>query len=281
MLVDLGELSRRGSLDWLTTALVIAADAAPGLDLQLQRRRIAALAEPLADADLRLCPPAEQARLVADYLYGELGFRGNDENYEDPANSLIHYVLDRRMGIAITLALIYVELARRSGVDARGVSFPGHFLVKVNDVHRTAGVDRSVFVDPLGGALLEEMDLSLLAERATGSSEVLDGWLEVASPQKIALRMLNNLRVAYRRRGDLSRLLVVLHRMCELQPDSGALLRDRGLLQAKLGAPRAAVSDLESYLHSMPHASDVQEVQELLDEPAERLHRDNPLDALN
>ncbi len=281
MLFDLGELARRGQLDWFTTALVIASDACPGLDMQLQRRRIAELAGPLHATDLKRRPPAEQARLVADYLYGELGFRGNDEDYDDPANSLIHEVLDRRLGIPISLALVYVELARRVGVDARGVGFPGHFLVKVNDVEHTAGVDRSVFLDPFGGNVLEDADISLLAERATGSGEVLEDWLEATPLNSIALRMLNNLRRAYRRRGDLAKLLVVLHRMCELQPDSAALLRDRGLLQAKLGAPRAAVSDLECYLSAMPQASDVQEVQELIDELSDRLHRHHPRDALN
>lgn len=281
MLVDLGELSRRGRLDWLTAALVVAADAEPGLDDRQLRRTLAELAAPLRDAQLELLPPAEQARWLGDYVFGELTFAGNEADYEDPRNSLLDKVLSRRRGIPISLALVYVEIARRVGVLASGVGFPGHFLVKVSDARRVAGVDRSVLVDPFGGALVEDPDLAILAERATGSAEVLPAWLEVSSTEQIVLRMLNNLRRAYRKRGDLPRLLVVLHRMCELSPESGALLRDRGLLQAKLGAPRAAVADLEGYLTAMPQASDVQDIQELIDQLSDRLHRQHPRDALN
>lgn len=281
MLVDLGELSRRGQLDWLTAALIIAADAQPALDDKQLRRDLAELATPLRDAQLDLLPPAEQARALGDYLFGELAFAGNDTDYEDPRNSLIDQVLTRRLGIPISLALVYVEIARRVGVSARGVSFPGHFLLKVADTRCSAGVDRSVIVDPFGGTVMQEPDLAILAERATGNPEIVPAWLEVSSTEKIVLRMLNNLRRGYRKRGDLPRLLVVLHRMCELEPTSGALLRDRGLIQAKLGAPRAAVSDLESYLSAMPQASDVQDIQELIDELSDRLHRQHPRDALN
>jgi regulator of sirC expression with transglutaminase-like and TPR domain len=281
MLVDLGQLASGGRLDWLTAALVIAQDADPALDSQEQRRRLQALAVPIAGRELNLRTPEEQAYELGDYLFRQLGFRGNDEDYEDPKNSLLNHVLERRLGIPISLALVYVEVARRAGVEASGVGFPGHFLIKIADQQAGRGSDRSVFVDPFGGSLLEAPDLELLAEKATGSSEVPPHWLYPADVSKIVLRMLNNLRAAYRRRGDQAGQLVVLHRMTELQPGSAQLLRDRGLLQAKLGAPRAAVADLEGYLSAMPQASDVQDVQQLIDDLSERLHRSHPRDALN
>jgi regulator of sirC expression with transglutaminase-like and TPR domain len=281
MLVDLGQLASGGRLDWLTAALVIAQDADPALDPHDQRRRLDQLAAPLVERELNLCSAEEQAYELGDYLFRQLGFRGNEEDYEDPKNSLLNHVLERKLGIPISLALVYVEVARRVGVEASGVGFPGHFLIKVADQQAGRGVDRSVFVDPFGGALLETPDLELLAEKATGNSEVPPHWLHTADVSKIVLRMLNNLRAAYRRRGDMAGQLVVLHRMTELQPGSAQLLRDRGLLQAKLGAPRAAVADLEGYLSAMPQASDVQDVQQLIDDLSERLHRSHPRDALN
>ncbi|HEX2735633.1 MAG TPA: tetratricopeptide repeat protein [Polyangiaceae bacterium] len=281
MLVDLGQLAAGGRLDWLTAALVMAQDADPSLDVQAVRRKLDEFAAPLLGRELSSRSPEEQAYELGDHLFRRLGFRGNEEDYEDPKNSLFNHVIERRLGIPITLALVYVEIARRAGVEASGVGFPGHFLVRIADPQLTLGFDRSIFVDPFGGAILETPDLELLAEKATGSSDVPEHWLQAADVPKIAVRMLNNLRSAYRRRGDLRGQLVVLHRMTELQPGSAQLLRDRGLLQAKLGAPRAAVADLEGYLTAMPQASDVQDVQQLIDDLSERLHRAHPRDAAN
>lgn len=281
MLLDLGALARGGRLDWLGAALLIAADAEPGMDSAAQRQIILDLAKPLRAQRLHTGPAIEQARAVADHLFLGLGFRGNDTDYEDPRNSLINHVLQRRLGIPISLALVFVEVARELGIPAVGVGFPGHFLVKINDERMVAGIDRSVFVDPFCGDVLEDIDLQLLAERATGHAEVMPQWLRPASVEQIVVRMLHNLRNAYQRAGDSARLLLVLHRLCELEPSSGALLRDRGLLQARLGAPRAAVEDLESYLSAAPHASDVQDIQELIDNLTDRLHRAHPKDALN
>lgn len=280
MPVDFGEVARAGQLHWLTAALWIATDVAPGLDAEALRRRLGALASPLRERDLTSAAPERQAKELVDHLYRGEGFRGNQADYEDPANSLLDQVLERRLGIPISLALVFVEVAQRLGIDAVGVGFPGHFLVKIQDQRRIAGIDRSVLVDPFDGQLLEHRDLELLAERATGDSEVQDSWLQPSRVEEVVLRMLNNLRAAYARRGDFARLLIVLNRMCELVPESAALLRDRGKLQAKLGAPHAALADLESYLNVMPRASDVQDVQQLIDDLSERLHR-QPHDALN
>jgi regulator of sirC expression with transglutaminase-like and TPR domain len=272
---------REGTLDWMSAALIIAGDAKPGLDVEAVRSKVRELSRSLAGRQLESLAPSEQAHAIGDHLYRRHGFRGCDGDRDDPRNSLLHEVIERRIGLPIVLALIYFEVAGRVGVAAEGVGFPGHFLLKVTDLRRVAGVDRSVFVDPVGGAVLESQDVGLLAERVTGSPEVLPNWLLPASIDKIALRMLNNLRSAHRLCGNLRGLLMVLHRMCELQPTAGGLLRDRGLLQAKLGAPRGAIVDLESYLHAMPHASDVQEIQEMLDALRDRLHRGNAADASN
>jgi regulator of sirC expression with transglutaminase-like and TPR domain len=278
---DLAELRRQGRLDWLTAAILIARDANPQLDADAIRREFDALARPLSANLLAGMPPAEQARALTEYLGNRLGFQGNEADYEDPNNSLIDRVLERKVGIPISLALIYVEVARRVGVDAVGVGFPGHFLVRINDQHPVADVDRGVMLDPFMGDVLVDTDLELLAERVTGSPDVDADWLRPAEVGQIVLRMLANLREAYARSGDNRRLLVVLHRMCELELNAAALLRDRGLLQAQLGAPRAALSDLESYLENTPQASDAQQIQELIDELSERVRSPGSARLLN
>ena len=281
MATDLAELQRQGRLDWLTAAILIARDANPQLDGDTIRKQLDSLARPLSAKLLSAQAPAEQANTLTDYIGRRLGFRGNEADYEDPNNSLIDRVLERKLGIPISLALVYVEIARRVGVDASGVAFPGHFLVRIGDPQRVAGVDRSVMLDPFVGDVLVDTDLELLAERATGSAEVNAEWLRPAPVGQIVLRMLANLREAYGRAGDNRRLLVVLHRMCELEHNATALLRDRGLLQAKLGAPRAALSDLEGYLEATPHARDAQQVQELVDELSESMRNPAAAQLLN
>lgn len=275
------EFVRGPKLDWLTGALLIAADVYPGLDFEEQRRKLAKLAQPDPGKVVDL-PPHRQAEIVADLLYRRAGFHGNEEDYDDPRNSLVNQVIDRRTGVPITLALVYTEIARLLGIQAVGVGFPGHFLVKVVDTRRTAGVDRSVFVDPFySGAVLTQTDLSNLAERCTGDSEVDPEWLVPVSSRQALHRMLSNLRSCYQQRGEAAQLLVVLHRLMEIAPHSASVLRERGNLQAKMGAPRAAISDLESYLERLPRASDAQEVQSVIDELSDSLHRSGSRQLLN
>lgn len=269
-------------LDWLSAALEVACDVYPAMDERAQRRALAELADGVAREGLERLSPRRQAEELSAYLYELHGFRGNAKDYDDPRNSLINDVLERRKGIPISLALVYTEVARVAGVMTHGVVFPGHFLVKVIDPVRPGDVDRSVFIDPYdGGRVLEPVDLSLLAERTTGSAEVEPHWLARPSLASVVTRMLNNLRSSYARRGDYPRLLVVLHRLCELNPSSAPMVRDRGLIEARLGAVRSAVADLEQYLDLSPHASDAQEIQTLIDDLLARIHRGALRDALN
>jgi regulator of sirC expression with transglutaminase-like and TPR domain len=226
--------------------------------------------------------PLRQAEELSSLIYRHYGFRGNEEDFEDPKNSLVDQVLSRRLGIPISLALIYCEVARRIGVTAVGVGFPEHFLVRVVDKARVAGVDRSVLVDPFhSGQVLDEDTLSNLAERVSGQRDVDPAWVEPSSLPAILTRTLNNLRLSYSRRGDHAQHLVVLSRLCELEPRSPIYIRERGLAQAKLGAPRAAIADLEQYLDWAPQASDVQTIAEFVDELYQRLQRARATDRPN
>lgn len=202
-------------LDLARAALLIAEPEYPGLDVgryieELDRLGVTAAAR-IATARRRA--PLDE---VVRYLYEEVGFHGNSRDYYDPRNSFLNEVLDRRTGIPISLALVLTETCRRVGIDARGVSFPGHFLVRVRD--EDGGI---MFIDPFDGRLLDDQQLADLHERATGHAGPIDPrLLEPASKGHVLMRLLNNLRAIYERGGDQDRLLGVLARMQVLSPDN-------------------------------------------------------------
>jgi regulator of sirC expression with transglutaminase-like and TPR domain len=246
-------------LDVLTGAILIAADAYPGLDQAEVVRRIDELAEPLARRGVAELPGRAQARALGDYLGLACGFRGNAEDYYEPENSFLNDVLTRRVGIPISLAVVYVEVARRAGVRASGVGFPGHFLVRVEDA------DRPVVLDPFnGGAILGQAELGALLERSGYRGPLVPAMLDPTPARHVIARMLMNLRGVYAARGDYPKLLLVLDRFIDLLPESTEEFRDRGYLLARLGAPEAAIEDLRAYVERLPQAGDVPEVRQLI-----------------
>jgi regulator of sirC expression with transglutaminase-like and TPR domain len=249
-------------LDLLTGALLIARDAYPGLDLEVQTRRMDQLAAPLVELRLQDVRITERSQKIADYLYRDCGFRGNTSDYYDPRNSFLNDVLERRVGIPISLAIVYIEVARRAGVSVHGVGFPGHFLVRLDD----ATHNEALLADPFsGGAALDRDALERLLLQGAPTPRKLDSsMLAPASTRQILARILMNLRGIYAARGDYARLLLVLDRIIDLLPEVANEVRDRGLLWAKLGAPRAALDDLERYVEMLPNAGDVAEVQRLI-----------------
>jgi regulator of sirC expression with transglutaminase-like and TPR domain len=251
-------------LDVAVGAALIARDAYANLDLERIVDRFDALAAPLAARSLARLTPAEQAAALSEHLYDQLGFRGNDQDYYDPKNSLLPDVLDRKLGIPITLALVYCEVGRRAGVRARGVSFPGHFLVRVDDA---LSVAPPVVVDPFfGGRRLDTAALQKLLERAAPNQTVSDEHLTPASPRAMLVRMLINLKWIYATRGDFARALLALDRIISLTPDSVPALRERGLLAARLGAVEAARADLSRLLELVPQAPDASSIRQQLEE---------------
>jgi regulator of sirC expression with transglutaminase-like and TPR domain len=252
-------------IDVATGAALIARDAYARLDIDRLSARFDEMAAPLVACGAAALPPEEQVRLVSAHLYDELGFRGNEQDYYDPKNSLLPDVLDRRLGIPITLALVYCEVARRAGVRARGVSFPGHFLVRV-DAH---GSDEApIAVDPFfGGRRLDEPGLQKLLERASPSQKlVMAEHLAPASTRTMLVRMLINLKWIYATRGDFARALLAHDRIISLTPDSVPALRERGLLAARLGAVEAARADLSRLLELTPQAPDASSIRKQLEE---------------
>jgi regulator of sirC expression with transglutaminase-like and TPR domain len=195
-------------------------------------------------------PLAARVDALNRYLFNELGFFGNREHYDDPRNSCLNEVLDRKTGIPITLSLIYIEVARRAGLRAEGVNFPGHFLVRtLNDLH-TDDPDDGLIVDAFnGGALLNEHDCRLLLKRHTGSEAAWEpALLARATRRQILVRMLLNLKQLYVRWRSFPQARAVSDLLLTLAPSAVIELRDRGLLAYYMNDFPAALKDLEDYL---------------------------------
>jgi regulator of sirC expression with transglutaminase-like and TPR domain len=207
----------------------------------------------------------QKLRFLNRYFFQDLGFAGNVNDYYDPRNSYLHEVLNTRRGIPITLALLYTELATQIGLSARGVSFPGHFLVKLR------ASKGEVVIDPLSGHSLsrEELDERLAPYRRqrglTGDFEVPLGlFLQAAAPRDVIARLLRNLKEIHRTAEDWPRLLAVCDRLVVLLPQAWEERRDRGLTRAELGHDSAAAADLAAYLKHMPQADDAAALRERL-----------------
>jgi regulator of sirC expression with transglutaminase-like and TPR domain len=255
------------SIDVALGAALIARDTYAALDVERLLARFDEMAAPLAGRGLASLPARAQAEAISDHVYDQLGFRGNEQEYYDPRNSLLPDVLDRKLGIPITLALVYCEVAQRAGVRARGVSFPGHFLVRVDGPSN--GTDEEpVVVDPFfAGRVLDAVGLQKLLERASPAKKfAAREHLTPATSRSMLVRMLVNLKWIYATRGDFARALLALDRIISLSPDSIPALRERGLLAARLGAVESAREDLTRLLQLMPQAPDAKSIRERLAE---------------
>jgi regulator of sirC expression with transglutaminase-like and TPR domain len=260
-------------IDLAVGAALVARDAYGALDIDAVVAQFGALAEPLRERDLGSLTAPEQADAISGYLHGTLGFRGNEQDYYDPRNSLLPDVLGRKLGIPITLALVYCEVARRVGVRARGVSFPGHFLVRIDgadagDTSAVDGLPGVVAVDPFfGGRRLDTPGLQRLLKRAMPSCTFdASEHLAPAGARATLVRMLINLKWIYATRGDLARSLLALDRIITQTPDSIPAIRERAMLSQRLGAVEAARADLSRLLELSPDGADVGSIRARLEE---------------
>ncbi|MES3012217.1 MAG: tetratricopeptide repeat protein [Pseudomonadota bacterium] len=249
------------SLSLVEAAVSIAQDDYPQLDTQAVLAEIDTLAVRLKQRFPADAVPVQRLRWLNRFFFQELGFAGNVNHYYDPDNSYLHRVLDTRRGIPITLAILYIELASQIGLTARGVSFPGHFLIKLRMA--TGSQQGEVVIDPFTGHSLSRDELAeLLApykrnRGLQGDFDVPLGlFLQAATAREVVARMLRNLKEVHRSAQDVRRLLQVQERLVVLLPQGWEERRDRGLLYADLGLDSAAVRDLSSYLEHAPDASD-------------------------
>ena len=240
------------SFDLARTALLVAAESDPRIDVDGEMRQIETWASELAG---RLDPEwnnlQKLARLRA-FVFEELGFRGDRFDYYSPSNSLLHEVLRRRRGIPITLAIVMLELGWRVGIPLEGVGFPAHFMV------RLTGEPKDLILDPYRrGMSVHEEDCRQILQEATGGRVDFDHELLASvGKREMILRLLHNLKGAYLRANDDEHALAAVERLLVLAPEDAGELRDRGLLLYRLRRYQAALECLLAYLEREPAASD-------------------------
>lgn len=249
-------------------ALSLAQDAYPDLDLQEQLDVIDAFASKLKKRIPADAPAVNRLRILNQFYFEELGFAGNINHYHEPDNSYLNRVLETRRGIPISLAIIYMEIGQQIGLSLRGVSFPGHFLVKLKV---NSG---EIFLDPFNGVSLSKEALEDKLIPYLEDSHVtipLQQYLSAAGSRDILVRMLRNLKNIYLQSRRWERLLAIQQRLVILLPESVEEKRDRGLAYANLDFFKPAVEDLELYLAARPTAIDAETLREQL--PALRQSR--------
>lgn len=260
------------SIDLATAALTIARMEYPLLDVPYYVSRLDALAQRVCKR-MRSNPTARESIAVLNrVLCDEEGLRGNRDDYYDPRNSFLNDVLDRKLGIPITLSVIYMDVARRVGFPMAGTGMPGHFLLKHYDV-----MSGEIVIDPFNrGRIVDSAECQQrLNEIYSGQLELRSEFLQAVSHRDILTRMLNNLRQIYFTRRNLTRGLAVLDFLLAIPPRDVDLLRERGLVRLNQEQYLGAAQDLGAYLQARPDAEDSEDVRETLGMLRELLARLN------
>ena len=231
-------------VDLFGGALAIARLGHDDIDGHALARELDLIAESIRERVPGRPDAASLTAAVSAELFGNRGFRGNRENYTDPKNSYIDCVIERRLGIPITLSLVFMEVAQRVGLECDGIGFPGHFLVR-------CGGDDGVFVDPFNaGEQPTRADLLGRLEGRSSAFPSVDSFLAAVTRRQILQRMLVNLCVAYQGEGDPQRWVAALGFRLRLEPWNAALYLERGLLSFQQGEEALALADLERYVGS-------------------------------
>lgn len=238
-------------------ALLIAAEEYPSMDIALYLEKIDRIGDMVRERAAHAHSSLDVLSAINSTLFDEFGFRGNVENYYDPRNSFLNEVIDRRVGIPITLTVVYIEVARRVGLHVEGVGMPGHFIAKL------ATDSGEMFIDAFnGGRLFGEVGCAdLLSEMSGGRLKLKPEHLAAVTKRQILERMLSNLMGVYAA-GDHCRALAAIERILLINPDSPPHIRDRGLLLATLGRTTAAIAELERYLLLAPDSPDASSIRE-------------------
>ena len=261
-LPDWNTLARLGDdeLPLLDTALLIARDEYPDLDAGAITAQVDTYAEalrPVVAGDVDL-----PSRLTAinRYLFDEIGFTANVDQYDDPRNSYLNQVVDRKLGIPISLAVVQMEVTRRLGMPLDGVSFPGHFLVRLPVDDGILVLDPYNKGRPVSADELRERASPHLGGQPPDDQQLLQ-ILAPATHRMILMRMLRNLKGLYVEAGDWERVARSADRLLKLSPDTAEAVRDRGLAYRELGHAKGAREDLARYLQLLPEADDAEAIR--------------------
>lgn len=263
--LDIERLSQLSDdeIDLGRAALLVARLEYPTLDPTGVLLRLDAMAGRIRESISPAARVADRVAAINRYLFEEQGFRGNRDEFYDPRNSCLNAVLERKLGIPISLSVLYMEIGRRLGLEAEGVSFPGHFLVRITC---ELGV---IVLDPYNAGLsLSEEDVrERLAQQTRpefAESADLAEVLHPASKKEILARMARNLKRVYTEAGETQKAIQAATLILTLQPDAHAELRDRALLYRRIEAYRAALADLTRYLEEEPEAHDADALRGLV-----------------
>lgn len=246
-------------VDLVRAALVIARTEYPRLEIEAYTERIEALARQVAVqvSDLN---PRRTVIALNHVLFGEACLRGNRDDYYDPRNSFLNDVLDRGLGIPITLSLVYMEVARRVGFPLAGVGMPGHFLLKYRS---ESGEDALIDCFNRGDILSEQDCQRRLDEIYSGEMALRPEFLHPISRRQILTRMLNNLKTVYLSTRNFRKALPIADLMLVIYPRSPEDVKQRALLRYSLNLHKLAAEDLEEYLEMSPEASDAEEIRQM------------------
>lgn len=252
-------------------ALLIQAEEESDFEVRQGLAALNALAEQIHHDVAREETLLQKFDVLREFFYHRAGFTGDHETYYCVDNSLIGAVIERRMGIPITLAVVMIELARRLDIPVQGVGFPMHFLLRL-DLPKGP-----IFADPYDGAqvMLVEDCRFFLEQLSRGRIEFAEQLLAPATTRQILIRMLSNLKAVYARDGELEKAITVVDRILLLSPHASHEHRDRGLLNFGLGRFGPALGDLERYLMQEPEAPDRVEILGKLEEARTEIHKQN------
>ena len=234
----------------------------PELNLDIYLNQLDAIASVLQEKLPDNSYPLKIIQTINQYLFEELRFTGNTRDYYDPRNSYLNEVLDRKLGIPLSLSILYLEIAQRLNFPMVGIGMPGHFLIRPNFE------DAGIFVDAFNqGEILFPEDCETRLQQVYQQPVKLDpAFLAPISNRQILVRMLTNLKFIYVNNNNYEKALQVINSLLILLPDSETELRDRGLLYYQMGDGEHAIVDLETYLKLSPNAQDAPAIYQLLEQ---------------
>jgi len=262
-LFALEALKAESELDLGRAALLMAKCQYPKLDVEVYIAQFDEIAQIISS---RLSNSSKNPLLIIkninEYFFQELAFQGNKENYYDPRNSFLNEVLVRRLGIPISLSVIYMEVAKRLGLKIDGVGLPGHFLVKCK------ADDQEIILDPFHqGKELSQTDCQALLTNIYGSGiELKPSFFRSVSKKEILIRMLNNLKNIYISGNDPARALITLETLLILTPQALNEIKERGFVNYSLRKFSQAIKDLEFYLNHSPKTVETENIRKLLNQ---------------
>lgn len=249
------------SVDLARSALIVALSEYSDLDPSEYLRRLDDLAARLRTSLEATTSNEDKIHAINSLLFTEEGFRGNADDYYDARNSFLNEVLDRRLGIPITISIVYLEVGRRAGVPFYGIGLPGHFIVGL-----PSGNDR-IFIDPFnGGRILTEEDCRELSQAYWTASRPFDRrYLEPVWPKQILVRLMRNLKAIYWQTESQDKAWQMIEWILILDPDAVAELRERGLIREAIGDPSGAVADFTRYLRLVPEGDESAAVRQKIE----------------